>query len=91
MIVPMAKVFLVARQTDRERLLQALRELGVVHLTPLDPTRAALDEKTAGGIRDVERVIQILGGVTPSGSTPETTPAEVVREVLEIQIGRAHV
>ncbi len=84
MIVPMAKLFLVARQSDRERMLQALRQLGVVHLTPVDPTRAALDEKTAGGIRDVERVIQILEGVTPSGSMPETQPADVVREVLEI-------
>ncbi|NLE37032.1 MAG: hypothetical protein GX621_03310, partial [Pirellulaceae bacterium] len=44
MIVPMRKVFLVARSRDRETLLDAVRDLGMVHLVPVDPARAAAEE-----------------------------------------------
>ena len=46
MIVPMRKIYLVARQTDRKQLLAALRELGMVHLVPVDPKLAVPDEAT---------------------------------------------
>jgi V/A-type H+-transporting ATPase subunit I len=85
MIVPMTKVFVVARRGDRDQFLRELRDRGVIHLTPLDPTKAALDEKTAGGIRDVERVLQILGAHEPDGPAPTLQPAEAVQEVLDIQ------
>lgn len=85
MIVPMTKVFIVARRDDRDRLLSELRGRGVIHLAPLDPAKAALDEKTAGGLRDVERVLQILEGHQPEGPTPALQPAEAVQEALDIQ------
>ncbi len=85
MIVPMAKVFLVGRREDRHRLLDALGELGAIHLAPVDPAKAVLDEKTTIGIRDVERVLQILGALSPVGPPPEVEPAAAVHEVLDIQ------
>ena len=45
MIVPMRKVYLIARQTDREQLLAILRELGIVHLVPVDPAVAVPGEE----------------------------------------------
>ena len=44
MIVPMRKFYLIARQTDREQLLAILRELGIVHLVPVDPAVAVPGE-----------------------------------------------
>ena len=49
MITPMTKAYLVARRADSDRLLEALRRLGVVHLAPVDPARAVADERTATG------------------------------------------
>lgn len=85
MIVPMTKVFIVARRGDRDRLLNELRDRGVVHLAPVDPSKAALDEKTIMGLRDVERVLQTLGSHQPESPTPALSPAEAVQVVLEIQ------
>ncbi len=85
MIVPMAKMFLVARRGDRDRLLEALRDLGVIHLSPLEPAKAVLDEKTVTGIRDVERALQVLGALQPAGQAPGLEPADAVHEVLDIQ------
>ena len=42
MIVPMRKIYLVARSDDRQQLLETLRELGVLHLVPVDPQQLAV-------------------------------------------------
>ena len=46
MIVPMQKIYLAARQTDRDRTLDVLRRVGIVHLVPVDPALAVPDEAT---------------------------------------------
>jgi V/A-type H+/Na+-transporting ATPase subunit I len=84
-IVPMRKVFIVARARDRERLLDRVRDLGVVHLVPADPNRAAADDHVLHAIQQAERALQVLSGVAPEGPPGEIPPAEAVHEVLETQ------
>ncbi len=85
MIVPMRRVFVAARGEDRDRLLEHLRELGVVHLVPVDPTRAVADEKTLTRLRKTERAVKVLSGVTPTGESPDMPIADAVQSVLDIQ------
>lgn len=85
MIVPMSKVYLVGRHGDREKLLETIRDAGVVHLVPADPARAADDEPTRGQIRALKRALQVLYGVAPHGARPEVPPVEGAYRVLEIE------
>jgi V/A-type H+-transporting ATPase subunit I len=85
MIVPMQKIYLVARQTDRDRLLGILRGLGIVHLVPVDPALAVPDQATAGQVDAIRSALQLLSGVEPRGAKPEFAPIDAAREVLDIQ------
>ncbi|MCD6365610.1 MAG: hypothetical protein J7M14_07010 [Planctomycetes bacterium] len=91
MIVEMLKTYVVARRDRRDDLLGALRELGVVHLTPVDPQAAVAEESTTVAIDRFDRAIQVLSGVTPAGEAPDITDAEefsieqAVEETLDIQ------
>jgi V/A-type H+-transporting ATPase subunit I len=85
MIVPMRKIYLVARQTDRDPLLDILRELGIIHLVPVDPQLAVPDEATSRQVDAIKSALHELSGVEPRGSKPEIPPSEAAREVLDIQ------
>ncbi|HSW45360.1 MAG TPA: hypothetical protein VLM89_07300, partial [Phycisphaerae bacterium] len=85
MIVPMAKVFVACRSRDRRKLLDALGEMGVIHLKPVDPERAAPDEKSLADIRDIERAVQILAGIQPAEPVADLPAIEAAREVLALQ------
>ncbi len=85
MIVPMRKIYLVARQTDRDHLLEVLRELGIVHLVPVDPKLAVPDEKTSRRVNRIKSALHALSGVEPRGEEPDIAPVEAAREVLDIQ------
>ena len=85
MIVEMAKTFVVARRADRENLLRALRRLGVLHVQPVDPDRAAPDADTADLLDRLRRVIQILEGAIPQGAAPNLSAIEAADQVLRIQ------
>lgn len=85
MIVPMSKVFIAARACDRQRLLDALRELGVVHLAPIDPSRAVADELLVRRIETLRQALQALTAIEPQGTPPEMTPGEAAHEVMEIE------
>jgi len=85
MIVPMQKVHLVARSVDRQQLLETLRELGVVHIMPADPAKAALDEATQRRLQTLRQAVQTLSSVRPSGSVPPVSPEQAAQEVLDIQ------
>lgn len=85
MIVPMTKVFLATRQTDRDRLLQKLRALGVIHLTPVDPRREVVDPEQTRIIEIQQRAIQVLEQEKPDGPRPEISPLEAGQEVIAIQ------
>jgi len=81
----MTKVFIAARSADRERLLDRVRDLSMLHLTPVDPDRAKPDEQTVALIKDIGRALQVLSGVEPEGQAPRISPTEAAHEVLDIQ------
>ncbi len=85
MIVPMRRIHLAARQRDRARLLEELRELGVLHLVPVDPATALADEQTTRLLQSIERALQLLSGVAAHAPTPDLGPQEAACEVLEIE------
>ena len=85
MIVEMRKVYVVARQGDRKRLLETLRELGAVHLVPVDADKAFAGERAAAAIDELARARQILSQIEPAGGTPDVTPREAAGEALRIQ------
>jgi vacuolar-type H+-ATPase subunit I/STV1 len=85
MIVPMVKVYIAARQRDRERLLEALRELGVVHLLPVDPSQALSDGPTVERIQNLRRALHELYGIVPIGDRPELDAVDAAQEVLDVE------
>ena len=89
MIVEMSKVHVVVRSADRDRLLDRLAELGVLHLEPVDPARAAAAERITTALDRLKRARQVLAAIEPAGQTPSTTAAEVVDEVLAIERDQA--
>jgi len=85
MIVPMRKVYLVARRAGRDRLLEALRDLGLVHLQAVDSARAVADEETLSAIDRYRRALQILRNTSPAGGPLDLSPSAAADEVLRIQ------
>jgi V/A-type H+-transporting ATPase subunit I len=85
MIVPMAKVYVAARRSDRDHLLEALADLGAVHLAPVDPVRAVPEAETRDGLDRTRRALQVLAAIEPAGDAPALAPAEAVAETLGIQ------
>lgn len=85
MIARMLKCYCVCRRDDRERLLDALRDLGVVHVQPVDPARAVADEHVTLAVNRLDRARQILADIEPKGLRPDTAPADAAAEVLDIQ------
>lgn len=75
---------MAVRQADADRLLDALRRLGVIHLEPVKPGEAVPDEETVSAIGRLSRAIQLLGPVEPAGSEPTQSPIDVAAEVLQI-------
>jgi V/A-type H+-transporting ATPase subunit I len=89
MIVPMSKVFVVARAADRRKLLETLAALGVVHLAPVDPARARAEEQTVAALDRLGRAMQVLGELHPAGAAPDLAPEAAAAEVLDIQRAQA--
>jgi len=85
----MRKVQAVVRRTDREPLLQSLHELGVLHITPVNPTKAIAAGDISQSLDNVRRAIQVLAPIEPVESVSEIAAAEVVQEVLSIQRSQA--
>ncbi len=85
MIVEMKKVYVAVRWSDRERLLNTLGQLELVHIYPVDAERAQPDEQTVTTIDRIGRALQILGQVSAAGAKPATTVTEAVDEVLRLQ------
>ena len=91
MIVPMHKVYVVARRSDREALLERVGELGLVHLTPVDPSRAVPDEQTIIAMENLRLAGQLLSGIEPAGSRPAIDPSTAAAEVLDIHRDSAEI
>lgn len=89
MIEHMRKVYCVSRAQDREKLLDAVRDLGVVHLMHVKPEDAIADETLLNQIDRLKRASQVLGTLEPEGSAPSLPPDEAADEVLAIQSAQA--
>lgn len=84
MIVPMSKVYVVTQSHHRERLLDSLGHLGVVHIEPIDPEKAVAKELTIHAIAALGHAQQILRSVRPGGQTLKICPLEAAREAIAI-------
>jgi len=85
MIVPMSKVYIVTQNHNRNRLLDALGQLGVMHVEPVDPGKAVAKDFTVQAISTIGRALQLLQGIKPSGNTPDLPALDTAREALSIQ------
>jgi len=85
MIVPMSKVYIVTQRHNRDRLLDALGQLGVVHVEPVDPDKAIAKERTVRAISTLSHGLQILQQIEPSGDTPDLPTLDAAKEALSIQ------
>jgi len=85
MIVPMTKVHAASRRSDADRLLSALRDLGVVHLAPVERAKAVPEEGTVAAIDQLKRAAQVLKAMEPSGNPLKLTPIDAAAEVLRVQ------
>ncbi len=84
MIVPMSKVYVATQSHNRKRLLNALGQLGVVHIEPVDPAKAVAAESTVHAISALGHALQILQQVKPSGEVGDLSPLHAAREALSI-------
>lgn len=84
MIVPMSKVYVVTQSHNRDRLLDTLAQLGVVHVEPVDPGKAVAKELTVRAISTLGHALQILQPIKPSGDTPDVPVLDAAREALSI-------
>ncbi len=85
MIAAMTKVHAACRRSDADRLLSALRDLGVVHLAPVERAKAVPEEETAASIEQLGRALQALRAVEPSGDPLQVAPLAAAGEVLRVQ------
>ena len=83
MIVKMKKVFVVTRAASREPLLEELRNLGVMHLEPVDPSAAA-PEELSGRLTRIRQAGQAIASVAPAGRKPEMDADTAANEILAI-------
>ena len=86
MIAAMRKIYVAVRADQKDRLLQSLRRLGVVHLMPVDPAVAAPDEPTVSAIGRLKRAEQILSAVEPADEAPELTSSEAADRTLVVHV-----
>jgi len=78
-------VYVVARDDQRQALLEGLAELGMLHVMPVEASRAVTDERIVSAIDRMDRAIQVLSGVESSGEGPDVSSDEAAAEVLRIQ------
>ena len=81
----MDKVYIAARTDDSGGLLDKLAELGIIHISPVDSSRAVADEKTVSDADQVQVAIGLLSKLTPAGRPEEISVSQAAAEVLRIQ------
>ena len=86
MIVPMLKLTLLCRAADRSSALAALRDLGVLHVTPsVAPSGANLDAARAKADL-LKRVLEAIPSKTPEGAQQTATDPEKLAADLQALI-----
>ncbi len=81
----MARALVVARRRDEERLLEALRELGVLHLVPVQPVAEGDERELAQALARLRQALLVLRARTPQGHAAGGSALEVADETLEAQ------
>ncbi|KPK41834.1 MAG: hypothetical protein AMJ65_08700 [Phycisphaerae bacterium SG8_4] len=84
MIVPMSKVYVVTQSGKQDRLLNALAQLGVVHVEPVEPEKAVAEDVIVHAISALGHALQILQGLEPSGEAPDLHPLDAARQAISI-------
>lgn len=85
MITPMLKIYAGVRQDNRQDMLETLQEIGVVHITPVEPEKVALDEQQHQKLHEAERALQIARSIEPAGEKPAIPAREAAAEIVELQ------
>ena len=83
MIVKMKKVFAATTAARREALLDALRELGVVHLEPAAPGASA-PAAVLEALAKVQTAQQVISTVKPGAARPEVSALAAAEEIHAI-------
>ncbi len=90
MIVKMQKVYIVSRRAERERLLDVLREAGLIHIQPVS-NKLMQDSEITAKINVVSRALQILSTIEPLSiergnfESESLSAIEIANQVLDIQ------
>ncbi len=79
----MCKVLVAARSADRETLLEALQDLGVLHLIPINETFADEEDSVATKIELFERAIALNALRHAEGDPGDISLAEGAAEIVE--------
>ena len=85
MIAKMQKAYIATRSSDRRRLLEAARNLGVVHLVPVEPKQIAAPPETVAQLDHLTRAIQVLSTIEPVGQAPDLSATDIAEEVRHIE------
>ncbi|MCP4451581.1 MAG: hypothetical protein GY809_08985, partial [Planctomycetes bacterium] len=82
MIVPMSKVYIVTQTRSQDQLLDAMGDLSVVHVAPVDPSKAVAHEDTLDAMAETDMAIRTLAGISQSGKAPDLSPLDAAREAI---------
>jgi len=79
MIVEMKRVWLICQEQDRSATLDALAELGVVHVTPCQPPAGdQLDDQRAAAVEIQQAIAALHHAAHEGGATLPATPVETL-------------
>jgi V/A-type H+-transporting ATPase subunit I len=81
----MRKVYIASRADQRDDLLKELHRIGVLHLSPVTPQRAVVDEEVRQDLDALARAIQILEEVAPADPPAELSTKQAAQTALDIE------
>jgi V/A-type H+/Na+-transporting ATPase subunit I len=84
MIEKMLKIRIAVRSHDRERTLEVLRSLEILHLKPVDPGAAIVDAEIQKDLVNGTNALSIISGVAAAGAELDVSPAEAVEQILKV-------
>ena len=85
MITPMKKVTILCLEKDKETSLETLREMGVLHVTPLvNPTGVKLNAAKAK-VLHVRKALEAVPDKSNKESLQVEKPVETVHELLSVR------
>lgn len=84
MIVKMKKVFIAAAGSDQGRLIDTLGQLGVLHIAPVQPQQAVVEDAIRTRVDQLQTALQRLSPLKPGGSPPEVDALQAAQETLQI-------